>query len=89
MKPILGTSLLIVVMIFPNFRGFAQQANSAPAASATRTSQDKPDPKELLKGTAFTNGIGMVMVKISPQLWAGKYPVTQAEYQAVIGTAQN
>jgi formylglycine-generating enzyme required for sulfatase activity len=85
MKPILGASLLIAVMIFPNSAGFAQQANSAPAATATKASQDKPDLKELLKGTTFTNGVGIVMVKISPQLWAGRYPVTQAEYRTVTG----
>ncbi len=85
MKPILGTSLLIAVMTFPNFPGSAQQANSAPAANATIASSDKPDLKELVKGATFTNAMGIVMVKISPQLWAGKYPVTQAEYQRVTG----
>lgn len=76
MKPILGASFLIALTLFSSLNSFAQQASS---------STDKPDLKELLKGPTFTNGVGMVMVKISPQLWAGKYPVTQADYQTVTG----
>jgi hypothetical protein len=45
----------------------------------------KPEITELLKGASFTNSVGMVMVKISPQFWAGKYLVTQKEYQVVTG----
>jgi len=86
MKPLLRASLLIAIMLFQNFRGFAQQANPTPAATATIVSSDKPDLKELLKGSTFTNGVGIVMVKISAQLWAGKFPVTQAEYQKVTGS---
>jgi formylglycine-generating enzyme required for sulfatase activity len=32
-----------------------------------------------------TNTVGVVLVKISPTLWAGKYEVTQKEYQKVVG----
>ena len=85
MKPILGAALLGALVIFPNTYGFAQQTNSTPPTNAAKASQDKPDLVELLSGATFTNGIGMVMVKITPQYWAGKYPVTQAEYQAVTG----
>jgi formylglycine-generating enzyme required for sulfatase activity len=44
----------------------------------------KQDIKELIKLPAFTNSVGMIMVKIS-DLWAGKYEVTQKEYQKVSG----
>ena len=66
------------------------QTNSA-AASATNTpavasaDQEKPDIKELIKLPAFTNTVEMIMVKISDSLWAGKYEVTQKEYQKVAG----
>jgi formylglycine-generating enzyme required for sulfatase activity len=39
----------------------------------------------LMQLPAFTNSAGMVMVKISPALWAGRYEVTQQEYQKVAG----
>jgi len=32
-----------------------------------------------------TNTVGTVLVKISPTLWAGKFEVTQKEYQSVVG----
>lgn len=58
----------------------ARQPGSPPAAT------EKPDPNELLKKfNTFTNSLGMVLVKISPTLWAGKFEVTQAEYAKVVG----
>jgi formylglycine-generating enzyme required for sulfatase activity len=69
MKAILALVLLPLIAI-------AQE--QAPANVST----NKPDLKKLLELPEFTNSIGMVMVRISPTLWAGKYPVTQAEYQA-------
>lgn len=58
------------------------QANTT-ATAVTET--NKPDIKKLMENPEFTNSTGMVMVKISPQLWAGKYEVTQEEYQKVSG----
>jgi hypothetical protein len=58
-------------------------AKEAPAPAPTDTSTNKPDIKELVKGSVFTNSTGMVMVKISPTLWVGKYLVTQEDYQKV------
>ena len=54
-----------------------------PPVAATPEIKEKPDLKELIKLPAFTNSIGMVMVKISDALWAGKYEVTQ--YRKVAG----
>ena len=53
---------------------------------ASAASTNKVDFKELLSGASFTNSAGMIMVKISPTLWAGKYEVTQQEYQKVAGS---
>ncbi len=47
---------------------------------------NKVDLKELMALPAFTNGAGIVMVQVAPTLWAGKYLVTQTEYQAVTGS---
>lgn len=48
--------------------------------------QTAPDIKELVKGDNFTNYTGMVMVRISPTLWASQYLVTQTAYQTVMGS---
>lgn len=55
-------------------------------SSGTSADAPKPDIKELMKGSSFTNSSGVVMVKISDTLWAGQYHVTQAEYQKVMGS---
>lgn len=52
---------------------------------ATTTSTNKPDIKELIKEPGFTNSTGMLMVKISETLWAGKFEVTQDAYQKITG----
>jgi len=46
----------------------------------------KTDIKELMDLPAFTNVTEMVMVKISPAMWAGKFEVTQSQYQKVAGS---
>src|SRR5690349_21032757 len=68
--------------------GLAQNSSAGKpaAATATTTSTNKPDIKELIKAGSFTNDTGMVIVKISPVLWAGKFEVTQEEYQKIMGT---
>jgi formylglycine-generating enzyme required for sulfatase activity len=53
--------------------------------AAPDVSTNKPDIKELIKGDSFTNASGMVMIKISSSLWAGKYEVTQEQYKKVAG----
>ncbi len=67
----------------PGKAGAGGQTNAAAAAD---TATNKVDIAELMKGSSFTNSIGMVMVKVSPSLWAGKYDVTQEEYQKVMGS---
>ncbi len=52
---------------------------------ATPVVTNKVDIKDLMALPAFTNSTGMLMVKISSSLWAGKYEVTQEEYQKIIG----
>jgi len=64
----------------------AEEPAKASAGDASVTETNKPSIKELMEGREFTNSTGMVMVKISPQLWAGKYEVTQEEYQKVSGS---
>jgi formylglycine-generating enzyme required for sulfatase activity len=45
-----------------------------------------PTLKELMaKNNQVTNTVGIVLVKISPTLWAGKYEVAQDAYQKMLG----
>lgn len=66
-----------------------EAAPTAPATAATSgdatNAPVKPDIKELIQEPSFTNNTGMLMIKISPTLWAGKYEVTQDEYQKITG----
>lgn len=57
---------------------------AATAASETGTTEKKPIT-ELIKEERFTNHTGMVLVRISPKLWAGQYLVTQTDYKSVMG----
>lgn len=59
--------------------------NTTTAATAAADGKKKVDIKELMKLTSFTNSTGMVLVKISPSQWVGKYEVTQEEYQKITG----
>jgi formylglycine-generating enzyme required for sulfatase activity len=66
--------------------GEAAVTNAATASAEGETVKEKPDIKDLLALPAFTNSTGMIMVKISDKLWAGKYELTQGEYQKVAGS---
>lgn len=63
----------------------------AQAAAQNATSSDNdtnaPTLKELMaSNNIVTNTVGVVLVKISPKLWAGKYEITQDAYQKVMGS---
>jgi formylglycine-generating enzyme required for sulfatase activity len=64
------------------------QTNNSKAAEPgeTKAAKKRSDIKDLMVDPAFTNASGMVMVKISPSMWAGKFLVTQEEYQKVAGS---
>lgn len=66
-------------------QGEGNVTNATPASAEDQTADKKPDIKELLTLPAFTNSSGIIMVKLSDKLWAGKYEVTQKEYQKVAG----
>jgi formylglycine-generating enzyme required for sulfatase activity len=44
------------------------------------------DLKALMSERTFTNGNGMVLVKVSANLWVGTYEVTQEEFQKIMGS---
>ena len=51
------------------------------AAAKATNEVDTPKPP----GDIYTNTIDMVLLKTSASLWAGKYEVTQKEYQELVG----
>jgi formylglycine-generating enzyme required for sulfatase activity len=66
---------------------FAQTStNVAAVALSGDVSTNKPTITQLMQGAQFTNATGLVLVKISDGLWAGKYLVTQKEYTKVVGS---
>jgi formylglycine-generating enzyme required for sulfatase activity len=61
-----------------------------PDESANSISSDgqtnRPPLKELMAtNNVVTNTVGIVLVKISPALWTGRYEVTQESYEKVMG----
>ena len=56
-----------------------------PAAAQDASTNDAPALKELMTtNSVVTNSVGIVLVKISSGLWAGKYATTQDAYQQVM-----
>jgi formylglycine-generating enzyme required for sulfatase activity len=67
-------------------------AADGPAASTKQTATNAAvQPEETnaapkIPGDLFTNSVGMELVKIQGGYWAGKFEVTQKEYQKVMGS---
>lgn len=81
----LGAVVLATLSSAP-LRGQAAAGSAEPQRNGASTAAEKPNPNELLKKfDTFTNSVGMVLVRISPTLWAGQFEVTQAEYAKVVG----
>jgi len=59
--------------------------NAAAATAEGQAANARLDTKELMKLPEFTNSVGIIMVRISDKLWAGKYEVSQKEYKEVAG----
>jgi len=77
--------VLALCGILPTFAADLTQRTNDAKADATEKKEKKSEIKDLMKEAAFTNSTGMVMVKISPSSWAGKFEVTQEEYKKIIG----
>jgi formylglycine-generating enzyme required for sulfatase activity len=62
-------------------------AFALPVAGRAQDDQtNQPSLKELIAtNNVVTNTVGIVLVKISPTLWAGRYEVTQESYEKVMG----
>jgi formylglycine-generating enzyme required for sulfatase activity len=66
--------LAATLIVLPVFQSRAQDS--------TDQTNDVPTLKQLMAtGSVVTNTVGIVLVKISPGLWAGKFETTQDNYQ--------
>ncbi len=64
---------------------FVLPAVPATAQDNTNSTNDVPTLKQLMStNSVVTNTVGVVLVKISPSLWAGKFETTQDAYQQVM-----
>jgi formylglycine-generating enzyme required for sulfatase activity len=64
---------------------FLLPAASAVAQDSAASTNDAPTLKQLMStNSVVTNSVGMVLVKISPGLWAGKFDTTQDAYEKVM-----
>lgn len=84
---VLGAALFSISV--PAQNETATETNSTGAVAATNTvagEETNAVPlKDLMASSdVLTNTVGMVLVKISPTLWAGKFEVTQKEFQKVM-----
>jgi formylglycine-generating enzyme required for sulfatase activity len=80
-------ALLTAALLFlPIFLSRAQDADqSANAVAVGDMTNDVPLLKELMtSNNIVTNTVGVVLVKVSPDLWAGKYELTQDAWQKVM-----
>lgn len=80
--PVFLTAALLLLPVFLTRAQDADQStNAVPADDVTN---DVPTLKELMSSNNIvTNTVGVVLVKISPDLWAGKYELTQDAWQKV------
>ena len=78
--------LTLLLALVATCIAIAADDNKTQAADTEKSaSKKKSDIKELMLEPFFTNATGVVMVKISPSMWAGKFLVTQEEYQKIAG----
>jgi len=79
-------ALLTVALLFSLPVMSRAQDETQTANSSDDNTNPPPTLRELMaSNNIVTNTAGIVLVKISPTLWAGKYEVTQDAYQKVMG----
>jgi formylglycine-generating enzyme required for sulfatase activity len=76
-----AAALLLLSFFLVRAQDTGQPTN---AADADELTNDIPALKDLMSSNNIvTNTVGVVLVKVSSDLWAGKYEVTQEAYQKV------
>lgn len=83
------TLLIVALLASLPASGRAQDTTTSDSDTAASDSNTNTalTLKDLMDASdQVTNTAGMVLVKISPSLWAGRYEVTQDAYQQVMGS---
>lgn len=77
---------LLIIALVCSMPVMGRAQGETPAAnSADGNTNPPPTLKELMaSNNIVTNTVGIVLVKISPTLWAGKYEVTQDAYRKIM-----
>jgi formylglycine-generating enzyme required for sulfatase activity len=71
-----ATLFLTATLLLPALPAIAQDSS---------TNSDAPPLKDLMTtNSVVTNSVGLVLVKISPTLWVGKFDTTQDAYQQIM-----
>jgi formylglycine-generating enzyme required for sulfatase activity len=77
-------TLFLAVALFVLPAAAQTSANPTNNAGATATN-DVPTLKDLMStNSVVTNSVGLVLVEISPGLWAGKFETTQDAYEQTV-----
>ena len=71
-------------MLLPALSICAQGTNAPGQSAGDLTNEDLTLAQMMTSNNIVTNTVGIVLVKISPGLWAGKFEVTQDAYQKVM-----
>jgi len=79
------TLLPVALLVFLPALSRAQGNTPDTTASDSNTNASPTLKERMALNSQVTNTVGVVLVKISPTLWAGKYEVTQDAYQQVMG----
>lgn len=81
------SAILTIALLFALPVLSRAQEDTTTAISSGDETNAPPKLKELMENSdEVTNTVGIVLVKISTTLWAGKYEVTQKAYQKVMGS---
>src|SRR5271165_3796393 len=77
------------VMLFLSLAGISALAAGTPSTNPANTPADlntNLDVEAKPPGLIFTNSVGMPLLKMPDGFWAGKFEVTQKQYQDIMGS---
>jgi formylglycine-generating enzyme required for sulfatase activity len=79
--------MLLAAVLMASLPALSRAQEDTPdTATPDSDTNAEPTLEELMaQGDLVTNTVGVVLVKVSPKLWAGAYEVTQDAYQRVMG----
>jgi formylglycine-generating enzyme required for sulfatase activity len=77
--------ILSTLLVLSSLKINAQTGNNPPTSSQLAITGTNGIPEPKAPGKNFTNFVGMELIQVPDGFWAGKFEVTQAEFQKVTG----